>query len=122
MKGNTQKMILKTLQDFCQLMELIMYQRNFNILFSKKFLENFLLGREYKTLDQFFNILKNHPAFGEFIAKKFYNEFVELGNPSKEDLAFLVSTFRNSNFEIMSLLKATLSLEKFYQKIIDLLL
>ena len=73
-------------------------------------------GKEYKNLDQFLNILKNHPAFGEFLAKKFYNEFVELGNPSKEDLAFLVSTFRNSNFEITSLLKATLSLEKFWSK------
>ena len=56
----------------------------------------------------------SHPAFGEFISKKFYNEFVDLNDPSAEDLAILVSTLRKYDFSIIKLLKATISLRKFW--------
>ena len=55
-------------------------------------------GKNYKNNKEFFENLKNHPAFGEFIALKFYKEYVDLKKPSSEDLAYLVSYFKKHNF------------------------
>lgn len=73
-------------------------------------------GKKYHNIREFIELVSNHPAFGEFIARKFYTEYVELSDPSKEDLAYLVTEFRESGFEIKALLKATLSLQKFWDK------
>ena len=61
-------------------------------------------------------LLISHPAFGEFISKKFYNEFVDLNDPSTKDLAILVSTFRKYDFSIIKLFEATISLKKFWDQ------
>ena len=53
----------------------------------------------------------NHPAFGEFISKKFYYEFIDLNEPSEEDLGILVSSFRENDFSIIKLFEATISLK-----------
>ncbi len=116
-EGNYSENDIKNFSRFLSAYGINYVSEKFQYYNSKKSSGKFsAFGKEYKTLDQFLNILKNHPAFGEFIAKKFYNEYVELGSPSKKDLAFLVATFRNSDFKISSLLKATLSLEKFWSK------
>ena len=73
-------------------------------------------GEQYSNIEEFMELIASHPSFGEFIAHKFYSEYVELGEPSKEDLAYMVSAFRESGFEIKALLKATLSLKKFWDK------
>ena len=73
-------------------------------------------GSKYSNVDGFLKLVSNHPSFGEFIARKFYAEYVELNEPSKEDLAYMVSAFRQSGFEIKALLKATLSLRKFWDE------
>ena len=87
----------------------------------KKSTENYsAFGRKYKNDKEFFEILKKHPSFGEFIAKKFYNEYVELEAPSKEDLAYLVTYFKKSNFEIPEMVRATLYLKKFWDKKLSL--
>ncbi len=78
-------------------------------------------GKKYKNDQEFFELLKNHPSFGEFIAKKFYMEYVELDEPSKEDLAYLVTYFKKSNFEIPEMLRATLYLKKFWEKKLSLI-
>ncbi len=78
-------------------------------------------GKKYKNDKEFFEILRAHPSFGEFIAKKFYKEYVELDEPSKEDLAYLVTYFKNSNFEIPEMLRATLYLKKFWDKKLTLI-
>ena len=71
-------------------------------------------GQDFQSADEFINLVISHPAFGEFISKKFYNEFVDLNDPSAEDLAILVSTLRKYDFSIIKLLKATISLRKFW--------
>ena len=73
-------------------------------------------GKKYSNIEQFIELISNHPSFGEFIARKFYAEYVELSEPSKEDLAYMVTAFRESGFEIKALLKATLSLKKFWDE------
>ena len=78
-------------------------------------------GKKYKNDKEFFELLKNHPSFGEFIAKKFYNEYVELEEPSQDDLAYLVTYFKKSNFEITEMLRATLYLKKFWEKKLSLI-
>ncbi len=78
-------------------------------------------GKKYKNDNEFFEILKNHPSFGEFIAKKFYREYVELDEPSKKDLAYLVTYFRKYNFEIPEMVRATLYLKKFWDKKLTLI-
>ena len=77
-------------------------------------------GKKYKNDQEFFELLKNHPSFGEFIAKKFYKEYVELEEPSKEDLAYLVTYFKKSNFEIPEMVRATLYLKKFWDNKLSL--
>ena len=71
-------------------------------------------GEKYKSIDEFFEILIDHPYFGAFVAKKYYNEYIALGDPSEQDLAILVTSFRKAKFDIPSLLEATLSLESFW--------
>ena len=73
-------------------------------------------GKNYSNIEEFIELISNHPSFGEFIARKFYAEYVELSEPSKEDLAYIVTAFRESGFEIKALLKATLSLKKFWDE------
>ena len=73
-------------------------------------------GKKYSNIEEFIELISNHPSFGEFIARKFYAEYVELSEPSKEDLAYMVTAFRESGFEIKALLKATLSLKKFWDE------
>ena len=73
-------------------------------------------GKNYSNIEQFIELISNHPSFGEFIARKFYAEYVELSEPNKEDLAYLVTAFKESGFEIKALLKATLSLKKFWDE------
>ena len=73
-------------------------------------------GKKYSNVEEFIDLISEHPSFGEFIARKFYAEYVELEEPSKEDLAYMVTSFRESGFEIDALLKATLSLEKFWDE------
>ena len=73
-------------------------------------------GKKYSNIEEFMELISKHPSFGEFIARKFYAEYVELGEPSKEDLAYMVTAFREGGFEIKALLKATLSLKKFWDE------
>ena len=71
-------------------------------------------GEKYKSIDEFFEILVDHPYFGAFVAKKFFNEYIALEEPPAQDLAILVTSFRKAKFDIPSLLEATLSLESFW--------
>ena len=73
-------------------------------------------GEQFDKPNEFIDIVVNHPAFGEFIAKKFYNEFVKLVEPDTDDLAILVTTFKKNNFNIIKLFEATISLESFWDK------
>ena len=73
-------------------------------------------GEKFDKPNEFIDIVVNHPAFGEFIAKKFYNEYVRLGDPDTDDLAILVTTFKKNNFDIIKLFEATISLESFWDK------
>ena len=71
-------------------------------------------GEKYKSIDEFFEILVDHPYFGAFVAKKYYNEYIALGEPSKQDLAVLVTSFRKANYDIKALFEATISLQSFW--------
>ncbi len=71
-------------------------------------------GKNYNNINEFIELISEHPSFGELLARKFYSEYVELNDPNEEDLAYLVTSFKNSGFEITELLKATLSLKKFW--------
>ena len=73
-------------------------------------------GEKFDKPNEFIDIVVNHPAFGEFIAKKFYNEYVRLGDPDTDDLAILVTTFKKNNFDIIKLFEATISLKSFWDK------
>lgn len=77
-------------------------------------MEQSAFGRSYDSIDGFFKLLVKHPAFGEFIARKFFNEFVALGEPTEREMAILVSRFRAASFDIPTLLEATLSLPRFW--------
>ncbi len=77
-------------------------------------------GKKYKNDEEFFEILKNHPAFGEYIALKFYKEYVDLRNPSSEDLAYLVSYFREHKFNIPEMLRGVLNLKSFWENKLSL--
>ena len=73
-------------------------------------------GRSFNTSKEFIDLVVDHPAFGEFIAKKFYNEYVDLGEPNTNDLAILVSTFRKNSYNIIKLFEATISLDSFWDE------
>ena len=73
-------------------------------------------GEKFDNTNEFIDLVVNHPAFGEFIAKKFYNEYVKLGEPDTDDLAILVTTFKKNNFNIIKLFEAAISLESFWDK------
>ena len=73
-------------------------------------------GKNFSSPDEFIDLVINHPAFGEFIAKKFYREYVSLEEPSKKELAILVSSFRESDFSIIKLFETTISLKKFWDE------
>ena len=73
-------------------------------------------GKEFQSADEFIDLVLSHPAFGEFISKKFYKEFVDLNDPTTQDLAILVSTFRKYDFNIIKLFEATISLKKFWDQ------
>lgn len=73
-------------------------------------------GEKFDKPNEFIDLVVNHPAFGEFIAKKFYNEYVKLGEPDTDDLAILVTTFKKNNFNIIKLFEASISLESFWDK------
>ena len=73
-------------------------------------------GEKFNNTNEFIDLVINHPAFGEFIAKKFYNEYVKLVEPDTDDLAILVTTFKKNNFNIIKLFEATISLESFWDK------
>ena len=73
-------------------------------------------GEDFESADEFIDLVISHPAFGEFISKKFYNEFVDLNDPSTEDLAILVSTLRKYDFSIIKLFEASISLKKFWDQ------
>ena len=77
-------------------------------------------GKNYKNNKEFFENLKNHSAFGEFIALKFYKEYVNLKKPSSEDLAYLVSYFKKHNFEISEMLRGVLQLRSFWENKLSL--
>lgn len=78
-------------------------------------------GKEYKNDEEFFKILKNHPSFGEFIALKFYKEYVDLEKPDPQALSFLVSYFREHNFEIPEMLRGVLMLKSFWNNKLSLI-
>ena len=73
-------------------------------------------GKDFQSADEFIDLVISHPAFGEFISKKFYKEFVDLNDPTTQDLAILVSTFRKYDFNIIKLFEATISLKKFWDQ------
>ena len=73
-------------------------------------------GKKFDSPNEFIDLAVNHPAFGEFIAKKFYNEYVKLGEPNSDDIAILVTTFKKNNFNIIKLFEATISLKSFWEK------
>ncbi len=77
-------------------------------------------GKKYKNDEEFFKILINHPSFGEFIALKFYQEYVDLKKPKPQDLSFLVSYFRKHDFQISEMLKGVLMLESFWSNKLSL--
>ena len=68
-------------------------------------------GENFESADEFIDLVISHPAFGEFISKKFYNEFVDLNDPSSEDLAILVSTLRKYDLVLSNYLKPPLALK-----------
>ncbi|MCE2517031.1 MAG: DUF1800 family protein [Alphaproteobacteria bacterium] len=71
-------------------------------------------GQTYRSIDEFMDILIAHPEFGAYIARKFFEEYVALDDPTSEELAILVSRFRQSDFDIPAMLAATLSLPRFW--------
>ena len=73
-------------------------------------------GQKYSSIDEFFEILVDHPYFGAFVAKKYFNEYVALGEPSPEELAILVTSFREADYAIPALFEATLSLASFWDE------
>ena len=77
-------------------------------------------GKKYKNDEEFFKILTNHPSFGEYIALKFYQEYVDLKKPKPQDLSFLVSHFRKYDFQISEMLKGVLMLESFWSNKLSL--
>ena len=72
-------------------------------------------GQKFSSADEFIDLVIDHPAFGEFIVKKFYNEFLSLNDPSSEELAILVSSFKKNQFDIVKLFETTISLKRFWE-------
>jgi len=78
-------------------------------------------GKQYKNNEEFFKILSKHPSFGEFIALKFYNEYVDIEKPDPQELSFLVSYFREYKFEIPEMLRGVLMLKSFWNNKLSLI-
>ena len=77
-------------------------------------------GKKYKNDEEFFKILTNHPSFGEYIALKFYKEYVDLKKPNTQDLSFLVSYFRKHDYQISEMLRGVLMLKSFWNNKLSL--
>ena len=71
-------------------------------------------GGKYQTADEFVDLIARQDLFGEFIASKFFAEFVSLSAPAKEELDFLLESFKASKYDIAALFEATISLERFW--------
>ena len=78
-------------------------------------------GKQYKNNEEFFKVLSSHPSFGEFIALKFYNEYVDIEKPDPQELSFLVSHFRKHKFEIPEMLRGVLMLKSFWNNKLSLI-
>lgn len=75
-----------------------------------------ILGSPIRSLKDVVDLLVNHPKLSELLSKKFYREYISLDLPSKNNLDYLIYEFYINNFEISSLLKATLELPEFWDK------
>ena len=75
-----------------------------------------ILGSKIGSLEDVVDLLINHPKLSELLSKKFYREYISLDLPSKNNLDYLIYELYSNDFEISSLLRATLELPEFWDK------
>lgn len=73
-----------------------------------------VLGQSISTLDEAVSLVLSHPAHAPFISEKFYRHYVSLEAPNESALAHMAWHYKTSDFEIASLLRATLELPEFW--------
>ena len=75
-----------------------------------------ILGSKKGSLEDVVDLLINHAKLSELLSKKFYREYISLDLPSKNNLDYLIYELYSNDFEISSLLRATLELPEFWDK------
>ena len=73
-----------------------------------------LFGKTHTSAQSLVYNLDNHPAYGEFIIKKLYQEFVALEEPSSNDLRRFKSAFLRSDSDLIDLFESLISSKSFW--------
>ena len=81
---------------------------------AKSSLSRMVLGREIKRPLEAVELVLRQPAHARFLAKKFYREYISLNAPSEETVEKIAAGYFKSNFEIIELLRGTLSTPDFW--------
>jgi len=74
------------------------------------------LNQWVKSGDQVLEVLLKHPRTADFIAEKFWHEFVSYHKPPAGVIRKWGSVFRNSNYQISTLFKEVLKSDEFWSK------
>jgi hypothetical protein len=73
-----------------------------------------ILGKAHTSTRALVDSLKNHSAYGDYIIKKLYTEFVELSEPLAKDLRKLKGEFIEHESSLVELFSAIISSEPFW--------
>ena len=79
-------------------------------------IKTFLGQRGNFNGDQIINILLKHPRTAEVIAEKMWKEFINISTPNRRVVRRWAKIFRDSNYNISTLLKAVLTSQEFWDK------
>ena len=76
--------------------------------------QQFLGQRGVFSSDDIINIVLKHPRTAEFITEKFWYEFISINPPKRHLIQQWANQFRQSNYEIKTLLSSILSSDEFW--------
>ena len=74
-----------------------------------------IFGKRYNKAETFVQSLKQHPAYGNYIIQKFYNEYVALTDVQPKELRRFKRIFAKNNYNILALFEAIISSNEFWE-------
>ena len=81
-----------------------------------------IFGERVKSTEKFFEVLQEQDAISNFIASKFYKEFISLDEIKNLDLKKISGRFEKSDYDIITLFEAVISSRVFWENSTNLTL